>query len=113
MILFLTCTLIRKEVPPENFWIYVPFYLLIITPYSLVNTYWFLMKNERRISAWHDEKQLRDILRASLTTLLLSIPGFIPLLFIYDHVGFYWYPYYLFMILLLFSGSVLYFLKSS
>lgn len=111
--LLLTCQLIVKEIPLEKFWIYIPFYLLFLTPYILAAAYWLLMKGERKISAWYDEKQLCDILKASLATLLISIPGFIPFLFIQGQVCIYWYPYYLFMVLLLFSGNVLYFFKSA
>jgi hypothetical protein len=49
----------------------------------------------------------------AITTLILSVPALTVFLFIPDAVGFYWYPYYLFMALLLFSGSTLCFYKRS
>jgi hypothetical protein len=41
------------------------------------------------------------------------VPALTIFLFLPDAVGVYWYPYYLFMVLLLFSGSTLYFYKRS
>jgi hypothetical protein len=49
----------------------------------------------------------------AITTLILSVPALTVFLFIPDAVGVYWYPYYLFMALLLFSGSTPYFHKRS
>jgi hypothetical protein len=90
---------------------YCPFFIF---PYGLIVLYWLLLKRKEKISEWYDEKQWQDVTKAGWLTLLLSIPG-LGLLYLINLVQsqsaatVLWFPYYLFLILLLFSGGTLYF----
>lgn len=106
-----TIKLTSMQVNTNKFWIYLPFYFLFILPYIITVTYWLIMKMKEKIVDWYDEKQLKDVLKSSLTTLTLSIPGMTFFLLIAQHSTFYWFPYYLFLILLIFSSSTLYYYK--
>jgi len=91
--------------------------LVMVLPYILIVLYWLVLKFRERITEWYDEKQYQDICRAGLITLVLSI--FILLIifmvqYFNDHTGFIaitWFPFYVFMVLLIFSASNLYFIK--
>jgi len=109
--LFLTFNLIGDKIRLEKFWVYVPFYLLLLIPYILVVLYWLFLKRKQKIAEWYDEKQFQDILKASLITLLLSIPGLLVLLLIEIPHPVYWFLYYIFLVIFLFSSSSLYFFK--
>lgn len=91
----------------------MPFYLLFLLPYGLTALFWLVGKRKERLRDCYDEKQWQDLTLAALTTLILSIPALTIFLFVPDAIGVYWYPYYLFMVLLLFSASTLYFCKRS
>lgn len=109
--IFFTFTLVKLEIRLDKIWIYIPFYILFLIPYTLAVILWLSQKLKQKISEWYDEKQFQDILKSSLTTLLLSVPGLAVLLFINVPGSFYWFFYYLFLILTIFSGSTLYFFK--
>jgi hypothetical protein len=109
--LLLTLVLLVLKWPPERFWIFVPFYGLFMIPYGLAVLYWIRIKRRERLSDWYDEKQVRDMMKASLGTLILSIPGMAVLALIPGPLGFYWLPYYLFLVLTLFSTGTLYSFK--
>ena len=109
--LLLTYSLIEGRRPVEQFWVFIPFYLLFLAPYGVAALYWLTMKWRERMADWYDEKQVRDTMKASLTTLLLSVPGLAMLALIQRSLEFYWFPFYLFMILSLFSVSTLYYFK--
>ena len=109
--LFLTFALIGQKIPLEKIWVYIPFYILFLIPYGLAVFYWLLLKRKQKINEWYDEKQFLDILKASLVTLLLSIPGMLVLLFIKVSHSFYWFLYYIFLVIFLFSSSTLYYFK--
>ena len=91
--------------------IYCPFFII---PYGLICFYWIIIKRKERVSEVYDEKQWRDVAKAGLTTLLLSIPC-MGLLYVFNYqtmsgtISMIWFPYYMFLILLIFSGSTLYF----
>jgi len=109
--IILTLSVIGRRTPSERFWIYIPFYLLFLMPYALAVLYWLVLKRRERATDWYDEKQVRDVLKGSFTALLLSVPGLFILALVRRPLGFYWFPYYLFLILSLFSVSTLYFFK--
>jgi hypothetical protein len=109
--LLITFGLIRKNVLMDKLWIYIPFFILYLVPYALAVFYWLSLKRKQRIKDWYDEKQLQDILKSSLVTLLLSIPGLALFLFLESHIPFYFFLYYLFFVLLIFSMSTLYFYR--
>jgi len=89
----------------------IPFFIMFLTPYALAVLYWLSLKLKQRISDWYDEKQLQDIMKASMATLLLSFPGLILFLLIGISNSFYFFLYYVFIALILFSGSTLYFFE--
>lgn len=109
--LFLTFSLVGNNIPPNKLWIYIPFYILFLIPYGLAVIYWLSLKFKEKIIDWYDEKQLQDILKSSLITLILSVPGLALFLFIKIPSHFYFFLYYLFLVLLIFSTSTLYFFK--
>ncbi len=109
--LLLTIFIIGRQTPSERFWIYIPFYLLFLIPYALAVLYWLVIKRRERLADWYDEKQVRDVLKGSLTALILSVPGLFILALVRRPLGFYWFPYYLFLVLSLFSVSTLYYFK--
>jgi small-conductance mechanosensitive channel len=109
--LLLTAVLLARRWPSERFWIFIPFYVLFLIPYGLAVLYWLGIKRKERMSDWYDEKQVRDMMKASLGTLVLSIPGMAVLALAPGPVGFYWFPYYLFLVLTLFSTGTLYCFK--
>jgi hypothetical protein len=93
--------------------------LLAVIPYVLIVLYWLVIKLNERVSEWYDEKQYQDITRASLVTLIASViimalifitQFFVGSLNILNEI---WFPFYIFLILLLFSASTLYFNKKS
>ena len=107
----LTALLIARGWPAGRLWVFVPFYALFLAPYGLAVMYWLALKRRERPSDWYDEKQVRDMLKASLAALVLSVPGLAVLGLVPRPLGFSWFPYYLFLVLTLFSGATLYFFK--
>jgi len=93
--------------------------ILLLLPYIFIVSYWFIIKFRERIEDWYDEKQWKDVARAGFTTLLISIPVMI-MLFIATFntlpgglFGILWLPFYLFVVLFIFSLSTLYFYSKS
>jgi hypothetical protein len=84
---------------------------LFLVPYGVTVLFWLALKKREAVSDWYDEKQWKDVSLAALTTLALSLPALTLFLLVRDAVGVYWYPYYLFVVLTLFSGSTLFFYK--
>jgi hypothetical protein len=102
---------IGKQISVDKLWVLIPFYILFLIPYALAVVYWLWLKRKQQINDWYDEKQLQDILKSSLTTLLLSIPGLALFLLVEIPSNFYILPYYIFLVLLVFSISTLYFFR--
>ncbi|MFC1485988.1 hypothetical protein ACFL55_03065 [Candidatus Latescibacterota bacterium] len=109
--ILITLSLVRNQIPLGRLWIYLPFYGMILTPYALAVAFWFSLKLKTKITDWYDEKQWRDMLTSSFTTLVLSIPGLAGFFLIGQSDSYYWFPYYLFLVLLLFSTGTLYFYR--
>jgi len=91
--------------------------LVAVIPYVLIVLYWLIIKMNERITEWYDEKQYQDITRASLVTLVTSVI-IMALIFIaqyfvssLDILNEIWLPFFIFLVLLLFSASTLYFNK--
>ncbi len=90
--------------------------IVILIPYGLAAVYWIFTKRRERLADWYDEKQFTDISRGALVTLVISVMTTIGLYFlllckIINSDGAIWFPIYLFLTLLLFSGSTLYLSK--
>ncbi|MEJ2629407.1 MAG: hypothetical protein P8078_12750, partial [bacterium] len=103
--------IVGRSFPVDKGWVLIPFYLLFLIPYALAVIYWLGLKRKQRIKDWYDEKQIQDMLKSSLLTLLLSIPGLAVFLLFKVSIPYFWFAYYFFMILLLFSSATLYFFK--
>jgi len=91
--------------------------LIAVIPYLAIVMYWLIIKLKEGISEWYDEKQYQDIARAGLITLIISITVmaaifvgqyFITALSFFNEI---WFPFYIFLILVLFSTYTLYFNK--
>jgi len=93
--------------------------LIVILPYVLIVIYWLIIKAREKIYEWYDEKQYQDITRASLFTLIASIiimtVIFIIQYFVseFEFITITWFPFYVFLVLLLFSSGTLYFNKKA
>jgi hypothetical protein len=91
--------------------------LIAVIPYVLIVFYWFIIKLKERTGEWYDEKQYQDITKASLVTLIASIIVMTAVFLIqyyvseFDFITLTWFPFYIFLVLLLFSSSTLYFSK--
>jgi hypothetical protein len=109
--LLLVFDLAGKKTDNDKLVFYAPFFILFLIPYVLAVLYWLSFKIHRKISEWYDEKQLQDIMKASLTTLVLSIPGLFVFLFLGIPSVSYFFLYYIFLALVIFSGSTLSFYK--
>lgn len=94
-----------------KFWVFIPFYILFLIPYGISVIFWLILKLKKDIAEWYNEKQFQDILKASLTTLILSVPCLLVILPFKLNNPVYWFMYYLYLVLLLFSGSILFYYK--
>jgi hypothetical protein len=91
--------------------------LIAVIPYLAIVMYWLIIKLKEGISEWYDEKQYQDIARAGLITLIISVivmtaifvgQYFINALSFFNGI---WFPFYVFLVLALFSTYTLYFNK--
>jgi hypothetical protein len=96
-----------RQIPSRQYVFLLPFYLLLFLPYGLAALAWLVMQRKTKPKEWYDEKQWRDMTRAALATILLSIPGMAVLLLFRQPLGMFWFPHYIFLILFLFSGCTL------
>ncbi len=91
--------------------------LITVIPYVLIVLYWLIIKLRERVVEWYDEKQFQDITRASLVTMIGStiiMAGIFVIqqfVIVFNFLNEIWFPFYFFLILLLFSASTLYFSK--
>jgi hypothetical protein len=89
-------------------------FILTLTPYCVLAGYWLILKFKEKPAEWYDEKQFQDISRAGLVTTLLTIP-FMALHYIVNYasplgpIHILWFPFYLYFVNLIFSGSSLIF----
>lgn len=96
--------------------ILIPYCVFIMIPYCLFVSYWLIIKRKERLKEWYDEKQFRDISKSSLMTLVFSLPC-LAIMFLINFLNMsapanlLWFPFYMFLILLIFSGGTLYFSK--
>jgi len=74
--LMLVLYLSKSEIIEKKLVLYVPYFILFLLPYATAVLYWLSLKLDQKISDWYDEKQLRDIMKASVTTLILSFPDY-------------------------------------
>ncbi len=104
--------------PQSHKWAIIPYSLFVFIPYLLVLSGWTFQALKDKQSGWYDEKQKFDIYKSSTFTLLVSIPIMFSLfLFNYNSVNgimsILWLPFYLFLVLSVFSIASLYNFKSN
>lgn len=109
--ILLSISVLQRQVPITKFWVYLPFYAMFFIPYFIATACWFTLKLKVRMADWYDEKQWRDMLQAAFAAMVISVPGLAMLFLVGKPTGYYWFPYYCFMMVLLFSGGTLYFYK--
>jgi hypothetical protein len=107
--LWVNFSFLFRQIPPSHYGDILPFYLLCFLPYGLTALIWLMLKLRDKPADWYDEKQWQDIAKAALVALVLSIPGMALLFFVSHPLGMFWFTHYFFLVLLLFSGSTLYF----
>jgi hypothetical protein len=105
--LWVNFSFLAKGIPGRQFVFLLPFDFLMLLPYGLAALAWFVTQRRNKPGEWYDEKQWRDIGRAALVTLLLSLPGMALLLLVGKPLGMFWFPHYVFLVLFLFSGITL------
>lgn len=82
--------------------------LVLLAPYGLVVSYWFIIRVREKTRDWHYRKQIQDIGRSSFLALALSV-AIMSLLFFLNFnnlngaVSVLWLPFYVFLALCLFS----------
>jgi hypothetical protein len=97
-----------RQIPSRQYIFLLPFYLLLLLPYGLAALVWLVRQRRTKPRDWYDEKQWGDMTRAALATLVLSFPGMAFLLLFRRPLGMFWFPHFIFLILLLFSGCTLF-----
>jgi hypothetical protein len=107
--LWVNFTFMLRGIPPRQHVFLIPFYLLILLPYGLAVLAWLLLKRGGKPADWYDEKQRQDLAKAALATLILSLPGMGFLFLLPKPLGMLWFPHFIFLALLLLSGSTLFF----
>jgi hypothetical protein len=89
---------------------------LIVTPFALIYLYWLIIIKIRKTSGILDEKQNSDMEKAGAITMAFSIPMMVIMFWLYTNKIFngpIWFPYYFFVIIVLFSGSTLFLFKKA
>lgn len=106
---------------PQQLWVVdagvIVLSLLSVIPYFLIVLFWLIIKIREGVSEWYDEKQYQDITKASMFTMVSSVI-IMAVIFIIQHFissfSFFseiWFPFYMFLVLLLFSAGTLYLSK--
>jgi hypothetical protein len=103
---------------PPVLWNYIilPVCFIIILPYAAIIFFRFTNTLNKVDSNTFDEKQKLDLYKSGISTWLVSLPCMLIVFMLYylnvpGFTGLVWFPYFLFISLLLFSGQVLYFFK--
>ena len=91
----------------------IPTLIVVLVPYALLVAFWVVVKLREGGGEWFDEKQRQDIGASSFLALTLSAAG-MGLLYFFSldrltgMVSVLWFPFFAFLVLLLFSASNLY-----
>jgi hypothetical protein len=88
--------------------------VLVLLPYLFALSVWLFMKRKEKITDWLDEKQFLDISRASLLTILITLPIMTLISVLQRIIGFgnvldfIWFPLFIFLTMVSFSSVTLY-----
>lgn len=88
-------------------------FAFILLPYLITLTGWQMRIVKDKKTGWDDEKQKADVRKAAALTLVVSLVVLISAYIVYfhkvtGHVSLLWLPFYIFLVLLVFSGTALY-----
>ena len=89
---------------------------LLVMPVFLVYVYWFIVKKLAKGSEIVDEKQEFDMAKGAALSISLTVPSMALLFILFDEgilEGLIWFPYYLFVTLLLYSAGTQYSYKKT
>ncbi len=89
---------------------------LLIMPYFIIQVYWLTVMKIRRSGEILDEKQEYDMGKAGGITFGISVPAMVFVFILYQNKivdGLIWFPYYLFITILIFSASTLFYFKKN
>lgn len=86
--------------------------IVVFIPYGLAAAFWLFTKRKEKITDWYDEKQFSDLSLGALISLIVTV---LLAIIIYALASFkimevtaaFWFPFYLLITLLIFSGSIL------
>ncbi|UCH13873.1 MAG: hypothetical protein JSV22_12300 [Bacteroidales bacterium] len=84
---------------------------LVVMPYFLILTYWLIVMKIRKSTEILDEKQEYDMSKAGGITFGISLPAMIIIYILYQNgivQGLIWFPYYIFIAILIFSCSTIF-----
>ena len=87
---------------------------LIVLPCVLIYTYWEVIQKVERTAEIVDEKQMFDMTRAGALTFSFLIPALALLFIMYQNGvvgGLVWFPYSLFVSILVYSAGTLFYFK--
>ena len=87
--------------------------IVLLIPYAGIVIYWLYIKMREKPKRWYDEKQLRDIGISSCVTLALGVLVMGIVYFfhfdqLYGMVSVLWFPFFVFLVLFLFSTINIY-----
>ncbi len=87
---------------------------ILLIPYALILGYWFMIKAQEKTKEWYDEKQIQDLGKSSFLTLISSLAIMTSIFFFNFNslegvISVLWFPFYAFLVLLLFSLANLYY----
>jgi hypothetical protein len=90
----------------------IPF-IIILIPYLSVFSYWIMHSIKDKKTGWYDEKQKSDIRKSAIVTLLISITLMLVFFItnygkIYGVASILWLPFYLSIVLVVFSSMSIY-----
>ena len=89
---------------------------LLIMPYFVIYVYWIIVMKIRESSEIIDEKQEYNMGKAGGITFGISIPAMLIIFILYQNdivQGLIWFPYYIFITVLIFSCSTLFYFKKN
>jgi uncharacterized membrane protein len=89
---------------------------LLIMPYFIIYIYWLIVIKIRKSTEILDEKQEYDMSKSGGITFGISIPAMVIIFILYQNEivkGLIWFPYYIFITILIFSCSTLFYFKNN
>lgn len=106
---FFFIALLSYKLPTQYMYVILILYGgFLLLPYLVSVIYWIMIKKKEKQAGWSDEKQIHDLSKAGLITLLMSIPV-LTIVFVLGQIfkniqfGFLWFPIYIFSIIFSFS----------